>query len=686
MKRIKLLMSVIMLMSASAAMAVFNPTNLAYNPDFEMGDTTDWFFGGSALISIISDNGPSMPGSFCIQISTPGSKDLRSQGVPVTPGKEYQLTFDYKTSAGASNNPQVRFRFWDNLGEGGTYGNFKGEAQRTLDLTNGEWATVEPMQMIAPEGAVAVDIVFSVNVFGSFSGDVEFDNIEVLQELEIGKAVNVSPEPGQSGILSTALLEWKAPRDPVNSDAADPETHSFVVYCDPNQLLLESADFYNHEGIVYFSNQLFTGDIAEDPIQTLDLDPDLLENTTYYWRVDTRFADYSDPNEVSEGIILSFNTNIAPKNVVAHSSIVMPGEADGVVNVTADDPAGTGLSYKWYLDPDPTVEDDEVALSDGADYSGTSTSDLIVVTPEPGYTSEGGDEGYYLCDVTNASGTTRSNSARLVIGRLVNHYELDDSLADSVSGYDGVIPGNGTAPEWPVGKIGSNAIELFGNEGLIVDLGQPKDGYPSGTYPNSGQQITVTAWVQARVIPNGWRTIAGNWGNGLFKLAVNPEGQLNFEISQPGGSLFTTDPDTFPDTADQWQFVAAVADGNYVRLYRMGADEAVSSRNFQVASSEYNGSLKLDNLYAGIGCYSDDGQAAQFAWNGKIDDVRIYNYGMSAEEVAGIYGSSVCLYSSTPDNPRYLNLALDINNDCMVDISDFAELANSWLENGIYTP
>lgn len=686
MKKVIVLMVVTtMLVIVSNSFGAFGPTNLAFNPDFE-DDWTDWWTGGSSTVDILStDNGPSLSGSHCLMMATPGSRDVRSQGIPVEVGKEYQLTFDYKTLAGASGNPQVRFRFWDGLGAGGTYGNFKGEAQRTLDLTNGDWATVDPLTYTAPEDAVAVDIVFTINVFGSFNGEVRFDNIVVLKELEVGQAVPVSPLPDEEGVLLTAQLAWQAPRDPSNPTDADPNTHSFVVYCDPNLVRLETATYDSHAGVPYFSDQLLVGDIVTDPIQYFDPVPDLTENTTYYWRVDTRNDDAVEPNDVFTGIILSFNTNLAPDNVVAISDIVLPTETDGVIAVTADDPPGTGLSYQWYLDLDPTGTGDEVALSDGADYSGTNTANLTIINPAAGYPTAGGDEGFYLCDVTNTSGTTRSNSARLTIGRLLNHYELDGDYTDSASGYDAVLAGLGKDPNWITGKVGTNALELYGDEGVFIDMEQAVTNYPAGTYPSSAQQLTVTAWVQTDV-QFGWRTIAGNWGQGLFQLGINPEGQLAFEIAQPGGTFYVTDTELFPTTPGEWQFVAAVTDGSHARLYRMGASEAVTARHFEVSNREYDGNLQLNNFNAGIGCYTDDGVILQNPWDGKIDDVRIYNYGLSGEDVADIYGSSVCLYSDNPVDPLYLNGNLDLDDDCDIDLGDFSTLAGNWLDSGVYTP
>ena len=161
---------------------------------------------------------------------------------------------------------------------------------------------------------------------------------------------------------------------------------------------------------------------------------------------------------------------------------------------------------------------------------------------------------------------------------------------------------------------------------------------------------------------------------------------MNFEISQPGGVFYVTDSQSFPTDSEEWQFVAAVADGSQVHLYRMGANEAVTARPFEVGSRAYDGNLRLGNFNAGIGCYTDDGILPLNSWNGKIDDVRIYNYGLSPEAVANLYGSSVCLYSDNPGDPHYLNIALDLDDNCKVDLGDLMVLADGWLTSGIYTP
>ena len=149
-----------------------NPfTNLiTINPGFESGQD-GWFTGGGTI-----DNTEASEGSASAKLVSTGSGnngDWRSQAYyTVTPGELYRLTFDYKTASGATGNPQIRFRFY-----GG--GVFKGEAQRTLDLTDGAWVSVPDVDFSCPAGAEYFDVFFTVSTFGEFAGTTWLDNTAV---------------------------------------------------------------------------------------------------------------------------------------------------------------------------------------------------------------------------------------------------------------------------------------------------------------------------------------------------------------------------------------------------------------------------------------------------------------------------------------------------------------------------
>ena len=71
------------------------------------------------------------------------------------------------------------------------------------------------------------------------------------------------------------------------------------------------------------------------------------------------------------------------------------------------------------------------------------------------------------------------------------------------------------------------------------------------------------------------------------------------------------------------------------------------------------------------------------SFKGAIDDLRIYNYELTPEEVIDLYNANpalqdiaVCLYP--------INETLDFVDDCKIDLLDFAVFASGWLDCGLY--
>jgi hypothetical protein len=494
--------------------------------------------------------------------------------------------------------------------------------------------------------ADATEIDFTVGIRGN--NDNAIINGFVVQDLT-PKAVNVGPIDGAIGVSVTTALQWKAPRtqDPGNPGLPDMDTTSFIVYCDPNEVRLRAATFDNHAGVTYFSDQLVNGDIGDDLIQSYDPDPDMDINTIYYWRVDTRFG--TDPN-IFKGIVWEFNTDAQPTIDVQPDDKLLYYNEDAVFEVVASDPTGGGLSYQWYHNG--TDPENEVA---------NATSSILTISNP----LDELDMGFYICKITNSGGDTWTRSALLIIKDLIGHWEMEDNAVDSAGGYDGSLVGE---PNWVSGVVGSRAIELYDSEGVIVVL----DEY----YPVGGKQLTVSAWVYAET-KVGWGSILKNWGDGIggmIHLGLDSAAwALDVQITQADGTSITiSEPAEFPEK--EWQYVAAIADGSKIRLYRNGAE---------VISADYDGTLRVEIPYISIGYKTgDDGLPSTQApgyWNGKIDDVKIYNYALTKEEIAQSYfdvsGIGVCI-----DSPAY-DIAGD---DCVVNLLDLAEFASDWLSCGLF--
>ncbi len=462
------------------------------------------------------------------------------------------------------------------------------------------------------------------------------------------KTVNVEPANGAVGVSVSSSLQWQLPRDPNNPTLPYPDTASFVVYCDPNETRLRAATYEDHTGVPYYSDQLLVGTIEDDFIQSFDPVPDMDINLTYYWRVDTRLAG-AEPNDVVAGNVWVFNTDAKPVIDTQPADLLLFDHESGVFEVAVHDPTGGSLSYQWYhngTEPENAIE-------------GEISSTLSFSSPLSAM-----DQGLYVCKVTNSGGDTWTQQVSLIIKAMVNHWAMEGDAVDSAGTYDGALVND---PNWVEGIVGSGSIELYGNEGIAVALDE--------NYPASGRQFTVSAWVRVES-RSSWASILKNWSDsigGMIHMGLDGNGNnLEVQVTQANAvAVGINEGVLFP--LGEWQHVATVADGSKVRLYRNGVE---------VGATDYDGTLRVEIPFISIGYKTgDDGLPSQFApgyWNGRIDDVQVYNYGLSPESIAQLYydvsGLAPCLYP--PAN--------DISGDCQVNMIDLALLAADWLECGRY--
>jgi hypothetical protein len=204
--------------------------------------------------------------------------------------------------------------------------------------------------------------------------------------------------------------------------------------------------------------------------------------------------------------------------------------------------------------------------------------------------------------------TTRSDM-------LVGHWELDELsgmvASDSVGGNDGTL--NGDPMWWPSdGKIGG-ALE-FDGVGDYVEI----EGYKgiSGSSPR-----TVSAWVKVESTGSTFSIV--RWGTveisgGLWSNVINAEGKLRAAVI--GGSV--VGDTTIND--DTWHHVAIVLPDKEdvkvedILLYVDGEQEDTT---VSLGSQAIDTAVGMDVLI------SLDGSV------GLLDDVRIYNYALSEEEI-----------------------------------------------------
>ncbi|MCB1121841.1 MAG: FecR domain-containing protein [Verrucomicrobiae bacterium] len=197
--------------------------------------------------------------------------------------------------------------------------------------------------------------------------------------------------------------------------------------------------------------------------------------------------------------------------------------------------------------------------------------------------------------------------------------------------YDGYVErGVQTRCIFSTGRLGS-ALRLTGPTGKTFGL---VPDYPK----TDNNQLSFVAWVKADSRPR-WASIAKNWmrnETGQFNIGLfHDQGGLEAEVLQKSGqSVRVKDPEPFP--LGEWQHVAFVADGEHFTLYRNGVE--IDRQSYEdIATPSYK------ELVIGAKFYVKDGQTVRRPtafWDGKIDELAIFNHGLSPEQIRQLYDAA----------------------------------------------
>ena len=476
--------------------------------------------------------------------------------------------------------------------------------------------------------------------FQFYSRSMSDEEIAALGEYpQWVRAFDPQPAVGQTNVLTNATLSWTAAADPNDRNIPNAAVTSHFVYMnagsptDPNMTLVATLG------------------AATTQFQPAGLSRD----KTYLWRVDEGIGGSGpgSPNNIV-GQLWHFAT--VPSSPVINPATpadveVFPGEpASSVVEAvnpfTGD---ATGLKYEWYRYVDGT---NDVAL-------GVDSPVLAVPSVEVA------QEGRYYCVVTIISNSASSSSrlARLTVKRAVGYWPLDGNANDASDPADGSVNGavNGS-PAWVAG-IKSQAASLDPSDadvdsivlGAADDLNFGADG-----------DFSVSVWIKSTGVPT-WASVISNkdWdsgdnvGWGLFDYS-GPDMDWNFGNGGADEDLY------FPDLYDgQWHNVCATNDRGGLASVYVDGELAIAQ-----SIAAVTGSIDAGNAVS-IGV---DGRG-NYPFKGAVDEVQIFNYVLQPIEVARIYtglvaGVNVCLEP----------VPFDLNDDCRVNLGDFAILAGAWLD------
>jgi hypothetical protein len=193
----------------------------------------------------------------------------------------------------------------------------------------------------------------------------------------------------------------------------------------------------------------------------------------------------------------------------------------------------------------------------------------------------------------------------------------------STYGNNGTL-GGGTAANAPTWTSSGKAGGAYAFDGVndYIDIGNNRSLTPNNT-------LSVSLWVKPYATQNTYSGLAGNFNSySGWIIRYSTSNQLSIRIGNG-----TTHQDFFSSgstTTNNWTHMAFVYNGSGIIYYFNGINETVRSSNI----------AWLDYLSADV-LIGSDGLTANRYFNGTIDEVQIFNYSLSANQIAAMYRAGV---------------------------------------------
>jgi Concanavalin A-like lectin/glucanases superfamily len=151
-------------------------------------------------------------------------------------------------------------------------------------------------------------------------------------------------------------------------------------------------------------------------------------------------------------------------------------------------------------------------------------------------------------------------------------------------------------------------------------------------------KLSIAAWIKAQSRPT-WATIAKSRGdtvNGQFSLGLfDNDGDFVARVWQADGTdSMIRQGKQNPVSIGQWVFVAMVADGDHLRLYRDGL-EVASAPCTAVITNPVIRSLSIGFQPANDG--KSTRRQTEGYWNGAIDELAFFHRPLSEMEIKQMY-------------------------------------------------
>lgn len=169
---------------------------------------------------------------------------------------------------------------------------------------------------------------------------------------------------------------------------------------------------------------------------------------------------------------------------------------------------------------------------------------------------------------------------------------------------------------WGIGATGkfNSSLNFDGNDDYV---------YTPDSSSLDVQNITISAWIKTM---NSSEQCILERNNTTFYFCTN-SGKLRFYINSVAASWLTSNK-SIDDNS--WHHVVGIWDGTTKKLYIDG--------QFDISIAGTGGDIFSTNMGLNIGVRINSGLPMHY-FNGQIDDVRIYNYALTSDQIKTVYNN-----------------------------------------------
>jgi len=403
----------------------------------------------------------------------------------------------------------------------------------------------------------------------------------------------------------------------------------------------------------------FAADETEKVITVTPVDDSLTEGTeTVSLTIDAGTGYEAVAPLSAQGDLLDAQTNYPPVlTLVWPSSGTTVGSGTGIshwleVSGTDDGFGGSALSYTWSKVSGPGTVTFDQAGSAGTRVTVSANGSYVLrcsVSDGNHTVSE---------DVTLESGVGSAPSSGLLV-----HYAMDEAAgagtaADSSgNGRTGAV-GSAVVFNQGVGQEGGSAEFSNNSNAQIEDA--DAENYLNGlsaitvsTWVKSDSDDTDSGWLNARTPAGGGDPLQFRYDRAAFK-ASGISRNMQFQLWTSGGNMIYETAGNVQTT--DWQHVVLTwQSGELPKVYLDGVLDTPSwAGTSDVQGQTATGTVdSIETLLVGRSAKDNNG-----SWDGRLDELRIYNLALSQAEVVQLFNGSAA--NTVPEASLTANSTVDV--------------------------